>query len=342
MVFEPIPTPRLVIRPPEPSDAGALHARRNDPAVAEHQSWQVPFARERADELVRSAAAMDGPVDGEWWMATVCLAATDEIVGDLAVRLTWDGRSAEIGFTFARQHWGQGYALEAAGALVRWLVEDAGVRRVHAMTHPDNVASTMLLERLGMRYEGRTRGSFWVGDECTDDLLYGMTRDDWEAWTSRPTTAPAGLSFVEVTPDNVGDVEQIAGHESQGRFVASVRCSLVDALLPEVVDGAPLAPWYRAVEADGELVAFVMLALITDHHPDPYLWRLLVDRRHQRRGIGSMLLEMIVEQCREWGAAHLLVTWEEGRGSPRPFYEARGFVPTGRIIDEETEARLDL
>ena len=30
----------------------------------------------------------------------------------------------------------------------------------------------------------------------------------------------------------------------------------------------------------------VMLALVTDAHPKPYLWRLLVDRRHQRRGIG--------------------------------------------------------
>ena len=55
------------------------------------------------------------PVDGQWWMATVCL-LDGEIIGDLAVRLTWGGRSAEIGFTFASQHWGRGYALEAAEA----------------------------------------------------------------------------------------------------------------------------------------------------------------------------------------------------------------------------------
>ena len=35
----------------------------------------------------------------------------------------------------------------------------------------------------------------------------------------------------------------------------------------------------RAVVADGDIVGFVMLALPTEHHEHPYLWRLLIDRR---------------------------------------------------------------
>ncbi|MBA2317379.1 MAG: GNAT family N-acetyltransferase [Euzebyales bacterium] len=38
--------------------------------------------------------------------------------------------------------------------------------------------------------------------------------------------------------------------------------------------------------ADQEIVGFVRLALRTPHHPEPYLWRLLIDRLHQRRGLG--------------------------------------------------------
>ncbi|HEY6634407.1 MAG TPA: GNAT family N-acetyltransferase [Acidimicrobiia bacterium] len=89
-------------------------------------------------------------------------------------------------------------------------------------------------------------------------------------------------------------------------------------------------------------MGFVMMALATDHHPDPYLWRLLVDRMHQRRGIGTRIMAMVVDQCREWGASALVTSWEEGPGSPRPFYLRLGFEPTGRIIDEETEGRLAL
>ena len=40
------------------------------------------------------------------------------------------------------------------------------------------------------------------------------------------------------------------------------------------------------------------------------------------------------------GADALVLSWGEGRGSPRPFYEQAGFIPTGRMIDGEVEARL--
>jgi diamine N-acetyltransferase len=118
--------------------------------------------------------------------------------------------------------------------------------------------------------------------------------------------------------------------------------SYADALFPEIVDGAPLVPWMRAVRADGELVGFVMLALRTEHHPEPYLWRLLIDRLHQRRGIGTRVLELIAEECRRSGSDTLLTSWGEGKGSPREFYLRNGFEPTGRVVDDETEARRAL
>jgi diamine N-acetyltransferase len=109
-----------------------------------------------------------------------------------------------------------------------------------------------------------------------------------------------------------------------------------------VVDGAPVVPWMRAVVADDEIVGFVMLALRTDHHPEPFLWRLLIDRLHQRRGIGGRVLELVAEECRKMGDRSLLTSWVEGKGSPRPFYLRHGFEPTGKIVDEETEARRQL
>ncbi len=111
-------------------------------------------------------------------------------------------------------------------------------------------------------------------------------------------------------------------------------------MFPEVVDGAPLVPWMRAIEADGALVGFVMVALTTEAHPEPYLWRLLVDRMHQRRGIGRAALDLVVEQCRAWGDRSLLTSWTPGKGSPEPVYLGYGFVPTGEIVDDETEARF--
>jgi len=85
-----------------------------------------------------------------------------------------------------------------------------------------------------------------------------------------------------------------------------------------------------------------MVALTTDAHPEPYLWRLLIDRMHQRRGIGTATLELLVEQCRAWGDRALVTSWEPGQGSPEAVYIRFGFVPTGNIVDGEVEGRLTI
>ncbi len=341
-VFIPIRTERLLIRPFQTGDTDQFIARRNDPDVARYQNWELPYTREQGEKVVSELLEMDGPVDEDWWMAVVCESDFGDVIGDLAIHLTWQARSAEIGYTFSPEHWGRGYALEATSAWVEYVFEVLGVTRVWGGLHPDNPASAMVLERVGMLFEGHTRSSFWLGDEVSDDWIYGMTRPDWEAWRDRKRHAPETVSLIEVTTENERRVSELKTHKTQESFVAPMLGSYADALFPEVVDGAPLVPWLRAVVADDEYVGFVMLALRTEHHPEPYLWRLLIDRMHQRRGIGGRVLDLVAAECIEMGDRTLLTSWEEGKGSPRPFYLSHGFEPTGEIVDGETEARKRL
>jgi RimJ/RimL family protein N-acetyltransferase len=336
-------TARLVIRPVRPDDLEPLVERRNDPAVAELQAWVTPYPRERAEEVVTEVLAQEGqPVDGQWFMATVVEAATGEVVGDLVMHPTNELRTAEVGYSFSRKHWGKGYAAEALEAFVAWILEALPVTRVSAGLHPDNRASAMVLERTGLLYEGHTALSFWLDEDNSDDWIYGMTRADWEAWRDRLQHAPQDLRLVPVTRENKAAVLALRTHHSQRAFVAPMLDSFADALLPDLVDGAALEPWMRAIDSDGQPVGFVMVALTTQHHPEPYLWRLLIDRMHQRRGIGSRALALIADECRSMGDSTLLVSWAEGKGSPRPFYLTHGFEPTGRVVEGETEGRLQL
>jgi RimJ/RimL family protein N-acetyltransferase len=335
-------TERLLLRRVRPDDAEPLAARRSDPEVAEYQNWVPPYPIEKATKMIAEMAAMDGPVDQEWWMLTVADRDDTVVLGDVVVHLTWQGRTAEIGYTFAKHAWGNGYATEATEAVCAYLFDTVGVTRIAAMIHPDNIASAMVLERIGMIWEGNARSSYWVGDDNSDDWLYGMLRADWEAWRDRPRTRPAAVRLVEITPDTQRTIRRLVTHKSQERFVSPVLNSFADAMFPESIEGAPVVPWMRAIEADGELVGFVMLAVTSEVHREPYLWRLLVDRMHQRRGVGASTLDLVIEQCRQWGDSTLLVSWEPGRGGPEPLYLARGFVPTGVIDDGEIEARLQL
>ena len=131
-------------------------------------------------------------------------------------------------------------------------------------------------------------------------------------------------------------------HHSQERFVSPMSWSFADALFPEVIDGAPVVPRLYGVEADGEPVAFAMIAEVTPAHPEPFLWRLLVDRRHQRRGVGRGALDLLCEQLRAEGSTTLLTSWVSGPGTPAPFYRKYGFLDTGEMVDGETLVRLQL
>lgn len=343
-MFTPLVTTRLILRAPAMSDLDALVERRSDPDVAKFQDWPLPVERDETRKLLAGAEATDGPTRGQWWMMTVVDAREPSAapLGDVAVHLSDDGRAAEIGYTFAVANQGRGYATEAVAALLAHLFDDVGVLRVSASLHPANTASAAVLERTGFTYEGRSPQSDWrdEGDRVvtSDGLFYGLIESDYRRWIGRPTGPPTEVGLVEITAANHADVAKLVTHKSQERFVAPVLQSYSDALFPERVNGEPVVPWLRAIEADGDLVGFVMVAWRTEHHPNPYLWRLLIDRLHQRRGIGNLILDIVEDLCRANGDTAIEVSWVGGRGSPAPFYEARGYVRTGNIIDGEVEA----
>jgi RimJ/RimL family protein N-acetyltransferase len=60
---------------------------------------------------------------------------------------------ADIGFAFMPQHCGQGYAYEAASAVLAYAHAELGMARVLATTRSYNSNSQKLLEKLGLRFE---------------------------------------------------------------------------------------------------------------------------------------------------------------------------------------------
>jgi RimJ/RimL family protein N-acetyltransferase len=338
-MFAPIRTERLSLRQVRAGDAASVSVRRSDPETAKLQSWEVPYPLVRAQALIDAVLEMDGPASDEWYLIAVADPGSDEMLGDLALYLKWGGRTAEIGYTFDPVARGQGFATEAVAALLDYLFTVLDVNRIEASIHPDNTASARVLERTGFLYEGLTRSDHWVGDVVTDTGHYAILRPDFDAWRLRPRRAPEVVRLVEIDAGNERDVSKLRTHKTQESFVAPIAESFADALFPETVDGATVVPWMRAVEADGELVGFVMLALATEHHINPYLWRLLIDRRHQRRGIGRRALDAVMDECRAWGDTTMTTSWAIGPGSPEPFYRVYGFEPTGRMIDGEIEGR---
>ncbi|MFI5585678.1 GNAT family N-acetyltransferase [Amycolatopsis sp. NPDC051758] len=150
------------------------------------------------------------------------------------------------------------------------------------------------------------------------------------------------VRLVEITDGNRAAVCALRVRPGQERFVASVTRSLEQAATTPEGE-----PWYRAVYAGDEPVGFVMLSWnVPPGRPGvlgPYfLWRLLIDGRHQGRGFGRAVLDEVVVLVRADGGTELLTSHQPDEDGPGPFYRKYGFRPTGEVDDGETVLRLTL
>lgn len=335
----PLRTERLVVRMPREDDVDVLTAYRNDPEVARLQDWELPYPRERAEQLVAAHADRDDVLLGGGTQLAV--EREGQLVGDVYVGLDEHCGIAEVGFTLAREHQHQGYAVEAVSAVVDDLVDRLGVHRVVGELSPENLASARLLERLGMTYEYWAEKSFWWRGAWDDNLHYSMTAEQRRDWRSRPRTAPVSVRLVELTHENFRDYGRLRTHRSQERFAPTVEECYAEALFPEPAGDQPVIPVLRGVEADGEPAGFLMW---TDGvgGAAPRLRNLLVDRRHQGRGIGGRTLTAWIDGMRPGGHPVLQTGWVRAPGGPEPFFLAAGFMPTSELVGEEAVARLTL
>jgi len=142
------------------------------------------------------------------------------------------------------------------------------------------------------------------------------------------------VTLREITRETVRDVCRLEVAPEQSRFVASAAVSIAEAhYSPEA--------WYRAIYLGEEPAGFVMLS-VRPEVPEYALWRFLVDTRHQRSGVGSAALKLVIEHVRALGATEFFTSYVPGEGSPGPFYEKHGFAPDGRVEDGEIVLRLAL
>jgi RimJ/RimL family protein N-acetyltransferase len=171
-------TERLTLRRFRASDAPALAAYRSDPEVARYQSWEAPFALEKAEAAVRAFAA-GSPAEAGWFQYAIELTAEQTLIGDVAVRLHDNLRQAEVGFTLATAYQKRGYATEAVSAVLDRLFRVQRLHRVMGECDARNARSAALLERLGFTREGLLRQQTFIKGEWTDDLLFGLLATEW-------------------------------------------------------------------------------------------------------------------------------------------------------------------
>ena len=105
--------------------------------------------------------------------------ATGRVVGRVGLYNPEGWPGLEVGWAFARDTWGRGYATEGGAASLRWAFSELGADHVISVIHPDNIASRRVAEKAGFRKEGLLRGATFHRGAHHDLELYSLLRDEW-------------------------------------------------------------------------------------------------------------------------------------------------------------------
>ncbi|MFC7530286.1 GNAT family N-acetyltransferase [Actinoplanes sp. GCM10030250] len=171
----PVLTERLALRPVTLDDADALLAYRGLPDVCRYVPFE-PMTRESIIERIEGRWAVRELTDeGQGLLLGVERRDTGELVGDVV--LMWHSREhsgGEIGYVFNPEFAGQGYATEAARALLGLGFRELGLHRIVARVDERNQASAKVALRLGMRQEARLVENEMFKGEWSNELQFGM------------------------------------------------------------------------------------------------------------------------------------------------------------------------
>jgi RimJ/RimL family protein N-acetyltransferase len=146
-----IETKRLLLRKMREEDARDFLEIFSDPVAMKY--FGVIFDSARMEKWVQDN--LEHNKQHGFSLYTVILKSIGEIIGDCGLETDQiDGQAITgIGFDFKRAHWGNGYATEAARAVLKYGFRQFGFAKISAWIDPENKASQRVAEKIGMTVE---------------------------------------------------------------------------------------------------------------------------------------------------------------------------------------------
>lgn len=171
---------RLVrLRALEPGDAETLFRHRQDTEISRRDA-RIQWPRSLATIRQRLENPGDGQSPDDIDLAITTL--DNQLVGGIDVQST-DRRNGtfSIGIGLAeRSAWGKGYAKEAMLLVLRVMFHERRFQKCNIGVYAFNVRALALYRRLGFQEEGCIRRNYFTNGEYHDEILLGMTREEFD------------------------------------------------------------------------------------------------------------------------------------------------------------------
>lgn len=101
------------------------------------------------------------------------------LIGAMGLQFDWQNHSAELGYWIGKPYWNQGYATEAARAVLEYAFKELDINRIEARHMTKNPASGSVMQKIGMTYEGTLRQSIYRFGNYEDAALYSILKEEF-------------------------------------------------------------------------------------------------------------------------------------------------------------------
>jgi ribosomal-protein-alanine N-acetyltransferase len=171
-------TARLLLRSLEREDVPALVRLAGAKEIAA-TTLNIPYPYAEDDALGFLAKAGEDFLAGRSVVFAISISPGRELCGAVGLSIGETHNHAELGYWIGLPFWGRGYVTEAANAAVAFGFETLRLRRIYAHHFAGNTASQRVLEKIGMRHEGRFRQHVRKWDRFIDIENYGILAEEF-------------------------------------------------------------------------------------------------------------------------------------------------------------------
>ncbi|KTQ83131.1 acetyltransferase [Aureimonas ureilytica] len=178
-------TERLRLRPFRPED-WAFYADCHSRGEVYRYLYAAAPTGQALEERFRRVLGARFERDGDMFRLAVTAKADDAPVGEVVLKLaSREALQGEIGYIFHPASAGQGFATEAAAAMLDIGFEEIGFHRIFARLDTENAGSVGVVERLGLRREAHLIQNDRFDSRWGDEYVYAMLKAEWRERAAR-------------------------------------------------------------------------------------------------------------------------------------------------------------
>lgn len=171
-------TDRLILRQLEEGDADTLEQLINDYDIA-RTTLHIPYPYPKGSAVAFIQHRADVAKRGDGYSFAIIDKESQAFMGSVGMNTDRKNNRSELGYWLAKCYWNRGFVTESAKRIIQFGFEELHLNKIYAAAMTMNPASSQVMKKIGMQYEGTFRQQYIKWDQYVDIEYYGILLEDF-------------------------------------------------------------------------------------------------------------------------------------------------------------------